>query len=101
MRELVQNVVDMDERKESKRRPLVLLLEGYAVDATAYASEHPGGMAYLREYAVPLSNGASGIGKELKDSTAAFEGGLNDHGWSAREKMRSLRIAKVAGSMAS
>ena len=88
MRELVQNVVDMDERKESKRRPFVLLLEGYAVDATAYASEHPGGMAYLREYAVPLSNGASGIGKELKDSTAAFEGGLNDHGWSAREKMQ-------------
>ncbi|KAK4704034.1 stearoyl-CoA desaturase (Delta-9 desaturase), partial [Phenoliferia sp. Uapishka_3] len=75
------------------RKPIVLILEGYAVDATHYASNHPGGMAPLMDYAVKPAVGDKP--EKMLDSTAAFSGGLNVHGWSAKEKMRSMRIARV------
>lgn len=78
------------------RKPVVLFLEGYAVDVTAYLSSHPGGVAVMMEHAVKPSDGSkAGV---VVDSTAAFAGGLNDHGWSAKEKMRSMRIARITGA---
>ena len=74
----------------------MVLIDGYAVDATEYAMHHPGGTAVLREFAVEVPEGEkAGKRAGIKDATEAFGGGLNDHGWSAREKMRSLRIAKI------
>ena len=78
-------------RSSSGSSPLILLLEGWAVDATSYAPEHPGGVAVMRKFAVP----AGGKAEDVRDSTEAFDGGLNDHGWSAREKMRGLRVARI------
>ena len=77
------------------KKPVVLFLEGYAVDVTEYASSHPGGMAVLMRHAVKSPEG--GVEGVVVDSTAAFGGGLNNHGWSANEKMRSMRIARVTG----
>lgn len=73
-----------------RRTPIVLLLDGYAVDVTAYAREHPGGYALLVKYAVKGKAGG-----ELVDATEAFSGGLNEHGWSARKKMRGMRVARI------
>lgn len=71
--------------------PVVLLLHGYAVDCTDYARSHPGGVAYLKRYAVTIGKD----GEVPQGATEAFDGGLNDHGWSAREKMKSLRVARI------
>ena len=56
----------------SLKRPVVILLEGYAVDVSSYAAEHPGGVAILRNYAVIEGQSAKG----LRDATAAFNGGM-------------------------
>ena len=82
-------------------RPLLLVLEGHVVDATHYVREHPGGAQLLRQYAVSAPaapNSAASLSKEpygVPDATDAFLGGLNRHGWSAKQKARSLRIAKL------
>lgn len=76
-----------------KRRPVLVLLDGYALDVTNYVQHHPGGVAYLREYAIPLHAMAAMDG--LKDATEAFNGGMNNHGTAARTKMKSLRIARI------
>jgi stearoyl-CoA desaturase (delta-9 desaturase) len=76
-----------------KRRPVLVLLDGYALDVTNYVQHHPGGVAYLREYAIPLRATAATDG--LKDASNAFNGGMNNHGTAARTKMKSLRIAKI------
>ncbi|KAI5475934.1 hypothetical protein MNV49_000709 [Pseudohyphozyma bogoriensis] len=95
---LVANVTDMRNRSlgsTSAKLPLVVLISGYAVDCTNYAMDHPGGVAVLREFAVRGSEAEEE--REVRDATEAFGGGLNDHGWSARERMRELRIARVVG----
>lgn len=66
--------------------PLVLVLDGFAIDATGYAQDHPGGVALLRKHAVTKDSAA--------DSTEQFET-LNIHGWSARERVKELRIARI------
>lgn len=71
----------------SSSAPLVLLLEGWAVDVSSYVEEHPGGVEVLREWAV-------GGPKGVVDADEGFEG-LNDHGWSAREVMRGMRVARI------
>lgn len=76
-----------------RRRPVIVLLDGYALDVTTYSSHHPGGVAYLREYAIPLR--VLSEGTVLKDATDAFNGGMNNHGTAARTKMKSLRIARI------
>ena len=82
--------------KESRRRPIVLLIDGYALDCTTYASEHPGGMAYMKDYSVSSKSSEEVEGKWIvRDASEVFNGGLNDHGWSAKEKMNSFRIAKI------
>ncbi|KAF9053403.1 hypothetical protein BJ165DRAFT_1339358 [Panaeolus papilionaceus] len=65
----------------------VLLIDGYAVDATAYLREHPGGATLLRRYAVGT--------KKEEEAEWAFNGGLNNHERAARRTMRKLRVAKV------
>lgn len=75
--------------KESRKRPIVLVIDGYALDCTNYAREHPGGLAYLKQYAVSSKLGP------VKDASQVFNGGLNDHGWSARQIMDSLKISRV------
>lgn len=89
--ELLERVerLRLTSRQAGVGAPLVLLLEGYAVDATDYVGDHPGGVALLRKWAV---GGKQGVA----DSTGAFEG-LNNHGWSARERVKGLRIAEVRG----
>ncbi|KAI0778965.1 fatty acid desaturase-domain-containing protein [Trametes elegans] len=76
----------------------VLLLDGYAVDATEYLAEHPGGTALLRRYTIgskapkrdaPLPRGPA------RDADWAFHGGINKHSQAARRRMRRLRVAKV------
>lgn len=74
----------------SNTRPLVIVLHGYAVDCTTYARHHPGGVALLRRFAVEPKTGVVPEG-----ATDAFEGGLNDHGWAARERMRAMRVARI------
>lgn len=93
---LLSNLAQMDLQADkgtdasSRRRPLLLKLDGYAVDITHYAAEHPGGLAYMREYSINPREG-----KNVKDATHAFGGGMNDHGWNAVSKMESLRIARI------
>ncbi|KAI9060513.1 hypothetical protein FKP32DRAFT_1655804 [Trametes sanguinea] len=77
----------------------VLLLEGYAVDATEYLTEHPGGSTFLRRYAIkgktqerdgrPMVDGA------VYDADWAFGGGINKHSMAARRRVRQLRVARV------
>ncbi|ORY88843.1 fatty acid desaturase-domain-containing protein [Leucosporidium creatinivorum] len=87
-KQLVQQVSSLRADSSEEKQPiLLLLLEGFAVDVSAYASEHPGGVAILQEFAVSSE-------EEVKDATESFLE-LNDHGWSAREKMRGLRVARV------
>lgn len=86
----------------------VVIIDGYAVDATPYLAEHvryylsymchmrthdthkPGGAGLLRSYSVKgeASNG-------LADASWAFGGGLNNHSRSARHRMQELRVAKM------
>lgn len=61
------------------------------MDATNYASEHPGGVSILRKFAVKCDQ------KGLEDATEAFFGGVNVHGWTAREKMKGMRLARLNG----
>jgi len=77
-------------RRAGVKAPVVLLLHRFAVDVTDYADDHPGGVSLLRKYAV------GGKGGGVVDCSEAFER-LNNHGWSARERMKGLRIAQVLG----
>lgn len=98
LREVVGRVRKLtDERMAtgSLKRPLVVLIDGFAVDAGVYAPSHPGGVAILRAHAVKTDSEAD---ERLPiDATAAFFGGLNDHHSAAQRLMRELRIAKVVG----
>ncbi|KAF8078933.1 hypothetical protein FPV67DRAFT_85563 [Lyophyllum atratum] len=74
--------------KESPGR-CVIQLDGFAVDATKYLGEHPGGAGILRKYSKnPWQE------KDL-DASWAFGGGLNNHSRSAKRQVLSLRVAKI------
>ena len=97
--EQMEKLANEGTTKDSRRRPIVLLIDGYALDCTTYASEHPGGMAYMKEYSVSSKSSKALEGEGgvvvVRDASEVFNGGLNDHGWSAKEKMNSFRIAKI------
>ncbi|KAK4051941.1 hypothetical protein OIV83_002646 [Microbotryomycetes sp. JL201] len=97
--ELLKNIAAAkDNDTNSKERGLlVLVIDGYAVDASLYAREHPGGYALLRQYAIKTCAETSDNQNEplWTKASEAFNGGLNKHGWSAREKMRELRVARI------
>jgi len=82
--------------------PLVVMIDSYVVDMTPYKEEHPGGTNVIQPFNMPLpkkgditSPSLVGI-NDWKDATEAFHGGLNGHFWSAREKMKTYRIAKLS-----
>lgn len=71
----------------SLSRPLVIVIDDYALDVSAYSKHHPGGLALLRRFAIH--------GEGWHDATEAFHGGFNNHGTAAKQKMESLRIARI------
>ncbi|EMD32546.1 hypothetical protein CERSUDRAFT_87875 [Gelatoporia subvermispora B] len=81
-----------------------IIIDGFVVDATAYLGEHPGGAAIIRKYSVradPGKNakeGATPKSEEAlwKEASWAFHGGLNQHTWAAKRRMRELRVAKLS-----
>ncbi|KAH9897743.1 hypothetical protein C8Q73DRAFT_640686 [Cubamyces lactineus] len=79
----------------------VILLDGYAVDATEYLAEHPGGASLLRRYAVGgktqrlPGNAPSPSRPAARDANWAFYGGINKHSMAARRQMRRLRVAQM------
>ncbi|KAA1471400.1 hypothetical protein DENSPDRAFT_776372 [Dentipellis sp. KUC8613] len=81
----------------------VVLVDGFAVDVTAYMGEHPGGSALLRKFAVPArepqGGEEKGEGPEWTRATWAFRGGLNNHSLAARRRMAELRVAQMAVAM--
>lgn len=83
----VQRLTDDKLSTGSLTRPLVLVIDNYAVDASTYAKSHPGGIALLRHHAV--------TSPQWTDSSEAFNGGLNNHGTAAKQKMAGLRIARI------
>ncbi|TBU29820.1 fatty acid desaturase-domain-containing protein [Dichomitus squalens] len=73
----------------------VIVLGGYAVDVTRYLTEHPGGAALLRRYAVGKMDDDA-MGKDAgQDADWAFHGGINKHSQAAMRRMRKLRVAKI------
>ncbi|KAF9494671.1 hypothetical protein BDN71DRAFT_974645 [Pleurotus eryngii] len=82
----------------SSLRPCLLLIDGYFVDATAYANDHPGGAHILHKYAIVDLSGQQFKDDEpvMKDATEAF-GKFNRHTRAARWRMKELRIAKYIG----
>lgn len=90
--QLETELVAMELDPTRSKKPVVLILEGYAVECSHYVKNHPGGAALLLDYRI-----RTGI-KEGKGVEAdwAFDGGLNDHGWSAIQKMREMRIARIS-----
>ncbi|KAL1951369.1 hypothetical protein VTO73DRAFT_518 [Trametes versicolor] len=80
----------------------ILLLDGYAVDASEYLAEHPGGALLLRRYAIGARTSKDGAdadatstGKAVRDANWAFHGGINKHSQAAQRRMRQLRVARV------
>lgn len=71
--------------EKSPRRNLLVIIDGFVVDVTSYAQDHPGGQIVLRKFAARPD--------KVLDASEAFNGGLNQHGWTARDKMSALRIA--------
>ncbi|TIA82543.1 hypothetical protein E3P89_00885 [Wallemia ichthyophaga] len=69
-------------------KQLLLLIDGFIVDATPYADSHPGGRGILTEWSI------SATGKRIKDSTRAFDGLVNKHSKGAKETMRVYRVAR-------
>lgn len=90
--QLEKEITAMDADLTRSKKPVVLLLEGYAIECSHYVKTHPGGAALLLDYRV--RTGIAG-GKGL-EADWAFDGGLNDHGWSAIQKMREMRIARIS-----
>jgi len=80
-----------------KRKPTIILLEGYAVDVTDYCLEHPGGAGVMTSRSVKAFDQDEGERAEsgiAVDATKDFEL-FNNHQWASRMKMRDLRIAKI------
>ncbi|OCH86098.1 hypothetical protein OBBRIDRAFT_260119 [Obba rivulosa] len=81
-----------------------IIIDGFVVDATGYLGEHPGGAAIIRKYSIradPGENQKEGAvlseSEEVwKEASWAFHGGLNQHTWAAKRRMRELRVAKLS-----
>ncbi|KAF8910097.1 hypothetical protein CPB84DRAFT_1958587 [Gymnopilus junonius] len=87
----IWNINQVKEYVQDEPGRCVLLIHGFAVDATKYLGEHPGGAIILRKYAVKLT---TDVDAWLK-AEWAFSGGLNNHSRAARRRMRELRLAKL------
>lgn len=88
-------------------RKKVLLIDGWIVDVTSYMKDHPGGSSILTKFlAIPASaetihdsgvdiGESDEVAQPLKDATAAFNGGLNNHSSAAKEKVKMFRVARL------
>ncbi|EJU02565.1 hypothetical protein DACRYDRAFT_88363 [Dacryopinax primogenitus] len=87
----------------------VVLVDGWFVDVTSYIKDHPGGSSILSRYlavspvketvhdsGVDMEESDDGVTEALKDATAAFNGGLNNHSSAAKAKLKALRVARMA-----
>ncbi|KAG8811302.1 hypothetical protein FRC19_004000 [Serendipita sp. 401] len=79
--------------QQAQVRGCLLVIDGYVVDASSYIGEHPGGAVFLRRYAVPKENLQEN--EEWRSATWAFQGGMNVHSRIAKNRMTSLRVAKL------
>ncbi|KZO96323.1 hypothetical protein CALVIDRAFT_563820 [Calocera viscosa TUFC12733] len=89
-------------------RKKVVLIDGCVVDVTSYMKDHPGGSGIMSKYlAIPATietfhDSGVDIGEPdsdeqpLKDATSAFHGGLNNHSSAAKERLKVLRVARMA-----
>jgi stearoyl-CoA desaturase (Delta-9 desaturase) len=109
---IVWNLEELDRHIRASPWKSVILIEGFAVDATSYLSEHvwyhlssmllvsahdghkPGGAGLLRKYSV-VAKGEASHANGLLDASWAFGGGLNNHTRAARRRMQELRVAKI------
>lgn len=85
----IWNQSQLSEYISAKPGSCVIQIDGFAVDATKYLVEHPGGASLLRKYSTfPEKD-------KCLDASWAFGGGLNNHSRAAKRQMRALRVAKI------
>ncbi|KAG8889623.1 hypothetical protein FRB98_003426 [Tulasnella sp. 332] len=80
-------------------KAVVLVIDGWVVDATRFASEHPGGALLLKKFAVRPPNNDDRLSKLHRfagegSADWAFHT-LNDHSRNARRKLGDMRLAKL------
>uniref|UniRef100_A0A8H7Y9T2 Acyl-CoA desaturase n=1 Tax=Psilocybe cubensis TaxID=181762 RepID=A0A8H7Y9T2_PSICU len=85
------NNVQVVDFAKAKTGRCIVLIDGYAVDVTAYLGQHPGGAKLLREYSIRLTSDID----SWRKADWAFKGGLNNHSRAARRQMREMRVAKL------
>lgn len=95
---------------KARQRDCLLVIDGYVVDASGYIGEHvwtsfshiivilthskPGGSIFLRRYAVPSDGKIED--QQWKEASWAFGGGMNMHSRIAKQRMISMRVAKLS-----
>jgi len=85
-------IKQLEEYVEVAEGACVVVVDGFATDVTSYLGEHPGGASILRKYSFrPLDDDRA----LSKRASWAFHGGLNNHSWAAKKRMRELRVAKI------
>ncbi|KAJ3363973.1 hypothetical protein GGF32_003071 [Allomyces javanicus] len=70
--------------EELKLNPMMLVIDGIALDVSLFIHDHPGGTKWIKLY----------LGK---NATRAFNGGIYMHATAARNLMSRLRVARVYG----
>lgn len=85
-------IKQLEEYVEVKKGACVVVVDGFATDVTSYLGEHPGGASIMRKYSFRPRDDDSALSKR---ASWAFHGGLNNHSWAAKKRMRELRIAKI------
>lgn len=75
----------IEQVRELQGKRLWTIIDGYALDLEAFMPRHPGGEKILKAYTG-------------KDSTKAFNGGMNIHTEAAHELQKMFRIARVVTS---
>ncbi|KXN88871.1 Acyl-CoA desaturase [Leucoagaricus sp. SymC.cos] len=91
----VWNLQDLKAFMENGRH-MLLLLDGYVVNATSYVREHPGGSKLIRNYSLRKQMIINEPINVWPDASNAFHGGMNIHSWAANQRMKKLRIAKLS-----
>ncbi|KIM47500.1 hypothetical protein M413DRAFT_22154 [Hebeloma cylindrosporum] len=85
------NLNQVKEFAQTKPGSCIVLIDGFAVDISAYLGEHPGGANILRKYSLRLQDEIDTWHK----ADWAFNGGLNNHSRAAKRRMYELRVAKL------
>jgi cytochrome b involved in lipid metabolism len=73
----------------------LIIVGKYFVEISAdFLDEHPGGANVLLSYSISPNGGQKAVG--LRNATWAFYGGLNNHTRGARNRLKEMRVARVA-----